>query len=381
VIAGDKLNKHDEIIKISGRVQMKKRLMDTAEMLEKKLWAIEEKGQTALGPALLSSISIASANGGGQVVLCTDGLANIGLGSFDKQMTEQQRDSAENWWVDVGLWAKSLGVRVNIITIVGQEARLEDIGKVADATSGTITRVDAAELNTQFMNCLLKPVVATHVQATLLLHPGLMFRDLVSESRGSLQKSSVTRDIGNVTEDSEITFEYSVRRGFRDPTLTSLPFQLLIYYTRMDGARYLRCVTQVQSVTKSRVEAEKEARVELIAANSAQISAQLAEAGMYDEAVQYNQAQLCQMSSLSAHSAKNERVFQNWNKKAVKFTESCISNANAPLLQPMSSSSAFAAPLAKKKCASRARNDEQFSEIHNRKSASSADYEDKPDQL
>lgn len=50
---------------------------------------IEETGPTALGPALLTSVSLAS-NGkpGSSVVLLTDGLANVGLGAFDEIKNE-----------------------------------------------------------------------------------------------------------------------------------------------------------------------------------------------------------------------------------------------------------------------------------------------------
>ncbi len=48
------------------------------------LYKTEAKGQTALGPALLSAIEVASKGSpGSSVVLCTDGLANIGVGSLD----------------------------------------------------------------------------------------------------------------------------------------------------------------------------------------------------------------------------------------------------------------------------------------------------------
>lgn len=41
-------------------------------------------GATALGPALLCSIALASqGNPGSKVIICTDGLANIGLGNLE----------------------------------------------------------------------------------------------------------------------------------------------------------------------------------------------------------------------------------------------------------------------------------------------------------
>ena len=45
--------------------------------------SLEEGGQTALGPALLISISMACQVPGSKVIICTDGMANVGLGNLD----------------------------------------------------------------------------------------------------------------------------------------------------------------------------------------------------------------------------------------------------------------------------------------------------------
>ena len=45
--------------------------------------SLEETGPTALGPALVTAVAMAAeGNPGSMVVLCTDGLANVGLGAF-----------------------------------------------------------------------------------------------------------------------------------------------------------------------------------------------------------------------------------------------------------------------------------------------------------
>lgn len=45
---------------------------------------LSEGGATALGPALYTSILLAGQGGNGsKVILCTDGLANIGLGNLE----------------------------------------------------------------------------------------------------------------------------------------------------------------------------------------------------------------------------------------------------------------------------------------------------------
>jgi hypothetical protein len=52
---------------------------------------LEENGSTALGPAVLTSISLAGEGGAGStVIVCTDGLANVGLGALDEAKSEEQ---------------------------------------------------------------------------------------------------------------------------------------------------------------------------------------------------------------------------------------------------------------------------------------------------
>jgi hypothetical protein len=58
--------------------------------LTEKLMGLEEDGPTALGPAVLSAVALAAEGAtGSQVVICTDGLANIGLGAFDEVKTPE----------------------------------------------------------------------------------------------------------------------------------------------------------------------------------------------------------------------------------------------------------------------------------------------------
>jgi len=69
---------------------MIKNVKETASKLQKKLMDIEETGPTALGPAVLTSIAMAAqGKPGSTVVICTDGLANVGLGAFDEAKTDK----------------------------------------------------------------------------------------------------------------------------------------------------------------------------------------------------------------------------------------------------------------------------------------------------
>jgi hypothetical protein len=51
---------------------------------------LEENGSTALGPAVLTSIGLAGEGApGSTVIVCTDGLANVGLGALDEAKSEE----------------------------------------------------------------------------------------------------------------------------------------------------------------------------------------------------------------------------------------------------------------------------------------------------
>lgn len=108
---------------------------------------LEETGPTALGPAILSSIALASEGSpGSQVVICTDGLANIGLGAFDEAKTEQEVAKIDEFYERVGEFAKSKGLTINVVSIIGDECNLDSLSKLADLTGGNVERVDPVSL-------------------------------------------------------------------------------------------------------------------------------------------------------------------------------------------------------------------------------------------
>ncbi len=92
-IAGDKLYDYDLLLQNGincANNQFTKPIKETKKFLESKLMALEETGPTALGPAVLTSIALAAEGApGSTVIVCTDGLANVGIGSFDEVFTEE----------------------------------------------------------------------------------------------------------------------------------------------------------------------------------------------------------------------------------------------------------------------------------------------------
>jgi len=194
---------------------------------------IEETGPTALGPGILTSIGMASEGAkGSQVIICTDGLANVGLGAFDDAHTEQELAKVEEFYERVAVIAKEKGVSVTIISIEGDECNLDSLSKLAEMTGGDVERVDPVKLKEDFANILAVPIIASNVTAKVKLHKGMTFRN---EAAGNLSEDQtlLVREFGNVTEETEYTFEYTLKvisellkmEDFDLTQITELPFQ------------------------------------------------------------------------------------------------------------------------------------------------------------
>jgi hypothetical protein len=73
--------------------------------LEERLFQLEETGPTALGPAVVAALGMCEGKRGARIVVCTDGVANIGLGSLDELRTDQDKANANEFYERVGRMA------------------------------------------------------------------------------------------------------------------------------------------------------------------------------------------------------------------------------------------------------------------------------------
>jgi hypothetical protein len=84
-------------------------------------------GATALGPSTLTAVALCGKKGlGSNIVVCTDGLANKGLGSF----TGANSNRAEEFYERLGQFAKKRGVTINLISIAGAECNVQSLSKM-----------------------------------------------------------------------------------------------------------------------------------------------------------------------------------------------------------------------------------------------------------
>lgn len=71
-------------------------------------------------------------------------------------------------------------------------------------------RVSPETLKNNFANILSKPVIATNVVVKVKLHKGLTFRNEAQQALSN-ENTLLIKDMGNVTDDSIFTFEYTIK--------------------------------------------------------------------------------------------------------------------------------------------------------------------------
>jgi len=288
-IAGDDLYCFDKLLELGEKNPLVRPAHEACEDLVKALWSLEEEGGTALGPAMILGISIAGLCPSSQVVVCTDGLANVGIGSLEGVEAQFQA-----FYVETGEKAVLRGVTVDLISIIGSECSIENLSLVTEATGGSVERVDPSSLlgsgkESTLGSLLGRQLVATGCFAMTLLHRGLQFS---GEADDEHDRNWLIRDLGNVSDESSCSFSY-VFRSKREIDLSELkevPFQVQLLYTRKDGMQCLRVTTAYVSVTESREEAEALANANVISVAASNRAAKLAKAGDYEKAQMENRA-------------------------------------------------------------------------------------------
>jgi hypothetical protein len=290
VLAGSRLNDFATLQAAGEGYKLTRGVKDSSEALVKKIYELSEEGQTALGPAVLVAVGMAAQHPGSKVVIVTDGMANIGCGSLEAPdlpagataeakaaAAETAKQAANTFFTRVANIASTAGVIVDVIGFEGANCNLEALSQLADATSGSMMRVNPANITEQFSNILEDEVVATNASVTMTSHAGLFIRDPAQDaimedaavaprvatpattvgmlrSKYAMQAgkvagnvydaplspiaeaeseapaacpppripfmptaSSVTMYIGNVTSSSEVTFEYGQKHGSELP--------------------------------------------------------------------------------------------------------------------------------------------------------------------
>jgi len=270
------------------------------------LLQLNEDGATALGPAILVASCLASRKPHSEIILCTDGLSNVGLGALDEPAS---LTDATQFYQRVGVSAKSHQTTINIMALQDSNCALSSLALCATETAGSVNVLHPLEWVAEVQRIAQNPTIATNVHTRLLLPPFLTSvssYDSSSNGNGSNNNNNndtsansggrsgsvsgrdekcesvegvnfVCYNVGNATADTDITFELkSCPPNSNHPPSDFALFQFQTTYTRMDGTQCKRVVSTRLRVTNQRSVAEEACDVAVIALNAIQRAASLA---------------------------------------------------------------------------------------------------------
>ncbi|XP_053377820.1 circularly permutated Ras protein 1-like isoform X2 [Mercenaria mercenaria] len=277
--SGDIMDDYDRLI-AAGReyaTTMELRgLENTFTNLDKKIDNLRTEGSTALGPALAISAGIIAGTPLSEVVLCTDGEPNTGVGSLDTP-------AGEIFYKKIGEFAKGNNTRLSILAVEGQDTGLRHVQQCAVVSGGTINVLNPLEMMRQLRLIAQNYTIATAVDVTVILHP-----DLVFDEPGYQEVSNrLVKEVGNAAKETDLTFRYKAKDAKKKITKQSIPFQVQISYTLKSGMRCLRVLSKAHEVTQDRKQMEEGINVAVVGVATVQKSALMACQGKTKEAQEH----------------------------------------------------------------------------------------------
>ncbi|XP_056286054.1 circularly permutated Ras protein 1 isoform X2 [Pseudoliparis swirei] len=290
-------------------------LSQTKRYLQRQVMDLSDGGTTALGPAALLTIAMASRHPGSKVIICTDGKANSELGNLEVEDSDTRTLlSSTIFYQDLGDYAADHGVTVSVLSIQGTDCRLDELGRLADRTGGEVVIASPKRLHQEFEQMIENKMVASHCTATLLL-PQLL------RTRG--EKEAVhkgTRAVGNVGPDTEITLQFGAKEHDDEASAlgagSRVAIQLQVRYRQRKGETMLRVITACRDVTDDSSAALSSLSLAIVQLNSSQASAALAVRGRFLDARREaeQQRKLMERAIEQNDNADDHHTYQRWRE-------------------------------------------------------------------
>ena len=295
--------------------------LSSTKILE-SLHETEENGSTALGPAVLLSLSLLkNAKIGSRIFLCTDGMSNLGVGDIS-----QNREEAKNYYTKIGDMAKQKGIVINLITFEDSESEIEVLMNMVKNSGGEIIRVNPNAILDGFNDLLENEVIASEVEVRMNLNESMTFRD--REEKDMINDgSSITQKIGNASKETEAYFELKFKKAMKlaemkninFDELKNLTFQCEIIYKKKNGGKYARIISKNLKISDNKQEVEGQADFEIISTMEVQKSAKLAGQGLYREAQAQAHIARKYLGKNRQISYKNSETYQMFNNNMNYF--------------------------------------------------------------
>jgi actin beta/gamma 1 len=291
--------------------QCSEKIIDVSERLASTVSGLKPSGNTALGPALAVSIGLASGRPGSKIVLCTDGMANNGVGAITN------RNQVVEFYGDMGRRAAEEGTCISVITMEGEDCSMENLGTCADLTGGQVEMVDLQALSTKVGAMLSNATVATALQITLIAADGISVPSASSCTR--MDGASIyTHNVGTATARTDLTFKLQVSQEVLARSASQGLLQLQLRYTRPDGESALQVFTLRPTICTNREEVEADVNGICVALHGIRTAACLAQQSDY-RAARVELISTCRLLQRAMHTLPHQESYLAFIVQAEKL--------------------------------------------------------------
>lgn len=229
--------------------------------------SMHDSSSTALGPALFIGTQLISESqktekvkAGGKVLLLTDGLANVGIGSVEQ--LKGPEDKNRIFYHRVAEFCVQNNIIVDIIAVRdndgGNTVALDIIGKVTDYTGGQMVFITSEQIESAFGELHRTNYIARNV-ALKVFAPE--FLQLVEIQGAELLEALPTKNgvpirLGAIYADREIYLKFK-QKDIKLPVGTKIPIQYQLDYLDSGNAHRVRLFQQNIEIANDSKEFEK----------------------------------------------------------------------------------------------------------------------------
>ena len=340
-IYGDCLSKPIKIEEIDDEEKIKKLgveysnlisnpISKTSDKILSVLNSIEENGCTALGPGIVLSLSLLkNAKKGSRIFLCTDGLANEGIGKIEGEENENIEKN-KVFYENIGNEALKKGISINLITFKDQHSGIEILMKMVEKSGGEIMRVTPEQIVEDFSDMLQSNTIGMNTTLEIKLHNLLMFRNENDEFLSN-DKSTFKKLIGNIRNDMIDYFEFKFKKAkmISDMNINinevkKIPVQCIIEYTDKNNGKYIEVFTDLKTVSSNKEEILKIADFDVVSGNAIQKSAKLAMEGKFRDAQVNNMAWKKFLNQNQNISHQNHETYSMFKANMNNFNQNLV---------------------------------------------------------
>lgn len=214
----------------------------------KKVEELRSMDMTALGPALyFSIISYEFFNSTGRITLLTDGLANQGIGNLSGT-----NPGANKFYEDMADLCNQYKIIVDVVGVSASgdnnEMGLQVLGKLTDATGGTLYLISSEEMETIFSELRQMKYIGKDVKVKIIVPPSIVIKNITGaySSKGAITGSVI--NLGAITDNRELFLELESTKELGEEE--EVPVQLQVEYLDNDGNKRMRVINDRVRVTK-----------------------------------------------------------------------------------------------------------------------------------